>query len=124
MAEFKIYNTTSSKMACRGSEKACIGVVKKPYSYLKIIPKGSKVLSVSVWGAGGGTTAYYCEVCMLAVIEQMEKTIAEVKPKPNALEELWGGDEGPSSEKYKDEPEYDDHGASYYEDPPYGCGGY
>lgn len=120
MAEFKIFKTTSKTMACRGGEKACIGVHKPPYRYNKTIPQGSKVLEISVYGSGGSQTAYYCEVCMLAVIEQMEKTIAEVKPKPDTSKELW---EGPATPK-EDEEEYDDHGASYYEDPPYGCGGY
>lgn len=79
MASFKIFNTTASNMACRGGEKACIGVAKNPYNNRKTIPKGSKVLEVSVYGAGGSETAYYCEVCMLAVIEQMEKIVEEVK---------------------------------------------
>lgn len=82
MAEFKIFHTISSRMACRGGEKACIGVKKNSYSNLRIIPKGSKVLSISVWGAGGGSTAYYCEVCMIPVLDAMHAIL-----KGNVTEE-------------------------------------
>jgi hypothetical protein len=80
MASFKTFKTTTSKMVCRGGEKACIGQPDLGHrTHKRLIPKGSKVLEVSVYGAGGGQTAYYCEVCTLAIIERMEKLIEEVK---------------------------------------------
>lgn len=76
MASFEIVRATG-KSACRGNEKGCIAK-KDTRHWLKMIPKGSEALVVSVYGAGGAVSAYYCEVCLFTVIEQMEKVIAEV----------------------------------------------
>jgi hypothetical protein len=85
MASFKLVEA-NGKTVCRGRENACIAVAKSQYrSYHKLIPKGSKSLEISVYGAGGGATAYYCEVCLLAEFEKMEKLMEEAKRMPTPV---------------------------------------
>ena len=39
--------------------------------------KGEKILAVSVSGAGGGATAFYCPACVPGVVETMAKAAQE-----------------------------------------------
>lgn len=43
--------------------------------YGKKIPKGQKCLRVSIYGAGGGATAFYCEQHMKVVLDSFIKAI-------------------------------------------------
>lgn len=77
MASFKTV-TASGKSICRGHDQKCIAVI--PHNdYRKMIPKGTKALEVSVYGAGGGATVYYCEVCLHSVLEAMRSVIEEIE---------------------------------------------
>jgi hypothetical protein len=63
----------SGRSYCRGGEKTCIA------AYPKYIPKDSKALKISIYGAGGGATAFYCEVCMEPILGKMQEVIEESK---------------------------------------------
>lgn len=45
--------------------------------YGKKIPEGSKCLRVHVYAAGGGATAFYCEVCMKKVLDSFAQAIKD-----------------------------------------------
>jgi hypothetical protein len=79
MASFK-FVAANGKTVCRGSKKNCIGI-KDRYGRPREIPKGSKSLEISVYGAGGGVSAYYCEVCLVSVLNSMKKCLQEADSK-------------------------------------------
>lgn len=78
MANFK-FKKANGKTFCRGGEISCIAI-KDRYGRATIIPipKDSKTLEVSVYGAGGEATAYYCEVCLIKVLDNMIKCLQEI----------------------------------------------
>ena len=68
MAAFGI-EMASGKAYCRGTYPGCICDWKS--SHRGKIPKDTKCLWISVSGAGGGATAFYCEKCMVTVLQKM-----------------------------------------------------
>jgi hypothetical protein len=59
----------SGRSYCRGGQTNCIA------AFPKHIPKDSKALKISIYGAGGGATAFYCEKCMIPVLDLFAKVI-------------------------------------------------
>jgi len=55
--------TASGKSKCRGRDPHCQFQRKR-------IPKGTKTLEISIYGAGGGTTSWFCEMCMMIELEE------------------------------------------------------
>ena len=39
------------------------------------IPKGSKCLKIVIYGAGGASSAFYCEMCMKLVLDNFMQVI-------------------------------------------------
>lgn len=62
----------SGKSYCRGSEKNCL------CKFPKKIPEKAKALKIHIYGAGGGATAFYCEVCMVPVLESFRDVLDKV----------------------------------------------
>jgi hypothetical protein len=65
---------------CRGGTKECI------VGYRNKIPKGKKALKVYVSGAGGGTTAFYCEECMKAMFADFKKAELDSEKEVDEIE--------------------------------------
>lgn len=61
----------SGKSYCRGGQQNCL------FRYPTKITKGSKALVISIYGAGGGCTAFYCAHCMISVLQSFEKALAD-----------------------------------------------
>lgn len=60
---------------CRGGGQTCIA------NRRDLIPKGSKALRISIYGAGGAAVAFYCEECMRSLLDDMKQVLKEVKVK-------------------------------------------
>ena len=69
MATFDIIEA-SGKAYCRGGEPNCITNRSHRGNRGKI-PQGTKSLVISIYGAGGGETAFYCCNCMVPILEKM-----------------------------------------------------
>ncbi len=55
----------SGRSLCRG----------KDCGYGRKIPEGSKCLRVYIYAAGGSAVAFYCEKCMIPVLDSFIKAI-------------------------------------------------
>lgn len=65
--------TKASGMSyCRGGDKGCL------CRYPKKIPKGETTLRISIYGAGGSAVAFYCEVCMMPLLEDCKKVLDNI----------------------------------------------
>jgi hypothetical protein len=55
---------------CRGDASCKFNDYENP------IPKGTKALRISIYGAGGGATAWYCPKCMIPILDQLQECLA------------------------------------------------
>lgn len=67
----------SGKAYCRGG--GC--------GWRQKIPEGTKCLRVSVYGAGGSETAFYCDQCMKPVLDSFAKAIKDSGYETKDVEE-------------------------------------
>lgn len=79
MASFQFVEA-NGKTFCRGDQLKCIGKIDH-YGRRTTIPKGSNSLAISIYSASGGATAYYCQVCMVKVLDDMNKCLQEANSK-------------------------------------------
>jgi hypothetical protein len=66
----------SGKAYCRGG--GC--------GWRKKIPAETKCLRVSVYGAGGSETAFYCEKCMKPILDSFAKALNDAEKDVAELE--------------------------------------
>ena len=70
----------NGRSLCRGTSSTCIGVSQNKYYLMeKIIPKGSRALAIYAHASGKSARSYFCDQCMLSVLDDMRKVIEDVK---------------------------------------------
>lgn len=68
----------SGKSICRGHTKKCLFKDWNRRGIQHKIAKGSRALQISVYGAGGGATAFYCDECMKPILELFKNILEEI----------------------------------------------
>lgn len=71
MATIEIVPATG-RSTCRGGDPKCLANSNGK------IPKDSKALRISIYGAGGDAVAFYCSKCMMSVLDDCKKTLDDV----------------------------------------------